>query len=182
MLEKFSSENIGVVNDAVAMAEELVSNFYKMSESQWLSRRYDIKTLTDLNPDEIVHGPFAQVIRFKGQRNNRLLESSTYDFYKICIQDHAIIAALQESSGLELFPFSLYIIIHELIHIVRFSKFLQSFEASPSEKMLEETRVHDKTCSILAGTPVPGINAVLKFYKKWSDACVGSYKRFVHDS
>jgi hypothetical protein len=173
MLKKFSSENIGVVNDAAAMAEELVSNFYKMSESQWLSRRYDIKTLTDLKPYEIVHGPFAQVIRFKGQRNNRLLGSSIYDFYKICIQDHAIISTLKKFSDMKLFPFSLYIIIHELIHIVRFSKFLQSFDASPAEKMAEETRVHEKTGDILDRVQVPGIDVVLKFYKKWSEPVEG---------
>ena len=169
MLKKFTSENIGVVNDAAAMAEELVSNFYKMSESQWLRRRYDIKTLTNLKSDEIVHGPFAQVIRFTGQHNNRLLGSSTYDFYKICIQDHAILGTLKKFSDIKLFPFTLYIIAHELIHIVRFSKFLQSFDASPAEKMAEETRVHEKTGDILEGVRVSGINVVLNFYKKWSE-------------
>ena len=169
MLKKFSLKNIIVVNDAAAMAEELVSNFYKMSESQWLSRRYDIKTLADLKPYEIVRGPFAQVIRFKGQRNNRLLGSSTYDFYKICIQDHAILGTLKKFSDIKLFPFTLYIIAHELIHIVRFSKFLQSFDASPAEKMAEETRVHEKTGDILEGVRVSGINVVLNFYKKWSE-------------
>ncbi|MBL0732115.1 MAG: hypothetical protein JJW03_04590 [Desulfosarcina sp.] len=169
MLKKFSLKNIIVVNDAAAMAEELVSNFYKMSESQWLSRRYDIKTLADLNPDEIVSGPFAQVIRFKGQRNNRLLGSSAYDFYKICIQDHAIISTLKKFPDIKLFPFALYIITHELIHIVRFSKFLQSFDASSAEKMAEETRVHEKTGDILERVQVSGINIVLNFYKKWSE-------------
>lgn len=169
MLKKFSSENILLVNDAAAMAEELVSNVYKMSESQWLSRRYDIKTLTDLKPSEIVHGPFAQVIRFKGQGNNRLLGSSIYDFYKICIQDHEIIETLKKSINIKLFPFALYIITHELIHIVRFSKFLQSFDASPDEKMAEEIKVHEKTADILARVQAPGINDVLKFYKKWSE-------------
>jgi hypothetical protein len=173
MLQKFSSDNISVVNDAAAMAEELVSNFYKMSESQWLKRRYDIKTLADLKPDEIVHGPFAQVIRFQGQRNNRLLGSSTYDFYKICIQDHAILNTLKKFSDMKLFPFSLYIISHELIHIVRFSKFLQSFDASPAEKMAEEARVHETTGEILDSVKVPGIDVVLKFYKKWSEPVEG---------
>ena len=169
MLKKFSSKNILVVNDAAAMAEELVSNFYKMSETQWLRRRYDIKTLTDLKPYEIVHGPFAQVIRFKGQSNNRLLGSSIYDFYKICIQDHAIIKTLKKHLNIKLFPFALYIITHELIHIVRFSKFLQSFDASPAEKMSEEIRVHEKTSDILLGVQAPGIDEVLKFYEKWSE-------------
>ena len=53
-LKGFGAEQIKIVNNAVAMAEELVSNHYKMSASQWLGPRYDVKTLADLNPDEII--------------------------------------------------------------------------------------------------------------------------------
>ena len=44
------------------MAEELVSNNYKMSASQWLGRRYDVKTLAELKPEEIIDGPFAEFL------------------------------------------------------------------------------------------------------------------------
>src|SRR5210317_500796 len=138
----FGSYQIEIINQAVAMAEELVSNDYKMSASQWLGPRYDVKTLAELNPSEIIHGPFAQIIRYKGRRKNTSLGSATYDFYKICLQGHTIQSTLEMSPGIELFPFSLYIITHELIHIVRFSKFLQNFEASDRERMSEEKRVH----------------------------------------
>ncbi|MBW1940175.1 MAG: hypothetical protein JRI32_09810, partial [Deltaproteobacteria bacterium] len=90
-LQKFTPEEIKVVNNAVAMAEEVVSNFYKMSVNQWLRLKYDIKTEVDLCRSEIVDGPFAQVIRYVGQRKNTSLGSSTYDFYKICLQDHSIL-------------------------------------------------------------------------------------------
>ena len=59
----FGPQQIQTVNLSVAMAEELVSNFYKMSASEWLHPKYDVKTRMDLVQDEIVHGPFAQVIR-----------------------------------------------------------------------------------------------------------------------
>jgi len=166
-LEQFSPDQIKIINNAVEMAEELVSNFYKMSASQWLRRRYDVKTLADLSSDEIVHGPFAQIIRYEGQQKNSSLGSSTYDFYKICLQDHSIHAALKKSPGIKLFPFALYIITHELIHIVRFTKFLQNFDASSEEKMTEETRVHEKTHKILNSVKIPGLSDVFKFYSKW---------------
>ena len=38
----FKKDELTVVNNAVAMAEELVSNHYKMSASQWLRRRFDV--------------------------------------------------------------------------------------------------------------------------------------------
>ena len=149
------------------MAEELVSDFYKMSASQWLRPKYDIKTLAELNSDETVHGPFAQIIRYKGQRQNSSLGSSTYDYYKICLQDHSILSAQKQSDQIKLFPFTLYIVTHELIHIVRFSKFLQNFNASDEETMVEETRVHKITHEILSAVHIPGMEDVFKFYDKW---------------
>jgi len=166
-LQTFNTDQIKIVNDSVEIAEELVSNHYKMSASQWLHRRYDVKTLVDLSPDEVVHGPFAQIIRYKGQRKHTSLESSTYDFYKICLQDHSILAIIEQLSEMKLFSFTLYIIIHELIHIVRFSKFLQSFDASPEEKLAEEARVHEKTHVILKTIRFSGLTDVLKFYNNW---------------
>lgn len=166
-MNSFGFEQIEIINNAVAMAEELVSNYYKMSASQWLGPRYDVKTLAELKPEEMVDGPFAQIIRYKGRRKNTSLGSATYDFYKICLQDHTIQGTLDESDGIELFPFALYIITHELIHIVRFSKFLQSFEASDSERMAEEMRVHRRTHDILKPVQVKGLGRVLEFYNHW---------------
>ena len=163
----FTPEQIRTINIAVDMAEELVSNHYKMSANQWLHPKYDIKTQADLAPNEIISGPFAQIIRYKGQRENASLESSTYDFYKICLQDHAILSALKKCRDLKLFPFVLYIVTHELIHILRFTKFQQNFEASPEEMMAEEALVHAITHGILYEVNVSGMKNVLMFYEKW---------------
>ena len=163
----FGPDEIQPVNSSVAMAEELVSNFYKMSASEWLHPKYDVKTRVDLTQDEIVDGPFAQVIRYEGQLEDNSLGSTSYDFYKICLQDHAILSALDMESGLALFPFILYIITHELIHIVRFSKFLQNFDASEEERMAEEKRVHKFTHDILSPVRLDGVPFVLDFYRRW---------------
>lgn len=167
----FSQDELGLVNDSVSMAEDLVSNYYKMSTSQWQRLKYDIKTLRHLHDDEIVDGPFAQVIRYEAKRDDTALGSSTYDFYKICLQDHAILRAIGPSTGLKLFPFCLYIVTHELIHIVRFCRFLQSFDASQDEKMAEEIRVHQHTHEILEDLQIPGKKEVLQFYRQWCGNC-----------
>ncbi len=176
-LPEFTQDQILTVGDATAMAEELVSNAYKMSASQWLWNRYDVMTLKDLSPGEVVEGPFAQIIRYKGQKSETSLGSSSYDFYKICLMDHTILHALDASRELRLFPFALYILCHELIHIVRFAKFLQSFVASNEEKIEEENRVHQKTREVLQTVRVPGMDFLLDFYKAWEtpmDATVAS--------
>ena len=172
-LKPFSSHQLKIVNNTVSMAEELVSNYYKMSASQWLRPKYDVKTLVDLSPEEIVHGPFAQIVRYEGQRKDTALGSGAFDYYKICLQDHAIHTVLEGAPYMQLFPFCLYIITHELIHIVRFSKFLQNFDASPQEKLEEERRVHKDTHQILHQIQVAGIAAVLEFYNKWRQPIEG---------
>jgi hypothetical protein len=166
-LDTFNPDQIDIINTGVATAEELVSNFYKMSASQWLRGKYDVKTLADLGPEEIVHGPYAQVIRYRGQRQDASLGSSAYDFYKICLQDHSILATVEQSPDIKLLPFALYVVAHELIHIVRFSKFLQNFNASQHEKMAEEARVHELTHEILSPVGISGLGDVLKFYAGW---------------
>ncbi len=166
-LEIFDIDQIKVVNESVKTAEDLVSNFYKMSASQWRGLKYDVKTLADLCNSEIVHGPFAQVLRYEAGNKDFPIGAALHDFYKICLQDHSILPKLEQSPDMKLFPFALYIISHELIHIVRFRKFLQSFEASPRERMAEETRVHEKTHEILNKVRVPGMGRVFKFYDKW---------------
>ncbi|MBE9530675.1 MAG: hypothetical protein IMF00_05345 [Proteobacteria bacterium] len=167
-LEKFSAEQIGIVDNCVSMAEELVSNFYKMSASQWsASCKYDIKTMVDLSSEETIFGPFAQIIRYQGQRKDSSLGSSTYDFYKICLQDHTILAVLGKTPGMQLYPFILYIVLHELIHIIRFSKFLQNFDASHEEITAEEIRVHEITRQIISNIRISGLKQVLKFYDNW---------------
>ncbi len=166
ILKNFNRNEIIIVNDSAAMSEELVSNFYKMSANQWLRHKYDIKTLADLDDTEIVHGPFAQIIRYKGQKKDSILGSSTYDFYKICLQDHTILSTVNTFSDLDLFSFILYIITHELIHIVRFSRFMVNFDAPPHKKLTEEITVHEKTYEILSSQQIPGLENAFKFYKK----------------
>ncbi|MBA3036961.1 MAG: hypothetical protein FP814_10775 [Desulfobacterium sp.] len=166
-LLRFSTRQINTVNKAAEISEELVCDYYKLSTSQWLRRRYDIKTIVNLSTEEIIDGPFAQIIKYKAQPKNSSLSSSTYDFYKICLQDNSILSVVDKSSKIKLYPFLLYIITHELVHIVRFSEFLQNFSASYEEKMAEEARVHYNTHEILKSTKLNGLSNVFKFYDKW---------------
>ncbi len=166
-LQCFRQDDLKVVNEAVAVAEDLTSNAYKMSFGEWRQRRYDIKTLADLSPEEVVHGPFAQIVRYVGRKARTSLGSATYDFYKICLQDHSIMATLDAFATLRLFPFALYIVTHELIHVIRFTKFLQAFDASSEEKMQEESRVHERTREILTPASIPAMSAVFEFYRAW---------------
>lgn len=140
-----------------------------MSSSEWLKGKYEIKTAKDLKEHEFVNGPFAQVIKYKGKRKDMLLSSYTYNFYTVCLQDKIILETVRKNTKLLLYPFLVYILIHELVHIVRFLKFQQLYEISTEEDVTvsEERRVHAITWDILSSVSIDCIEEVLEYYKSW---------------
>ncbi len=168
-LRLFSLSDQKCVDDAVTIAEELVNNYYKMSSSEWLRGKYEIKTTKDLNVYEFVKGPFAQVVKYEGKRRDTSLSSYSYNFYTICLQDDTILSAIKKDENLFLYPFLVYILIHELVHIVRFLKFHQLYEISTGEDVtiLEERNVHRITWDILRGVSIDYIEGVLEYNKNW---------------
>lgn len=165
-LETFSDQQIVTVNQMVGLAEDIVSEHYKMSQAQWLRNRYDVLTLAQLDASEIVHGPYAQIVRYSGRKMQSQLGSEAFDFYKICLQDHSIIRALRENRSLRLEPFMLYIITHELIHVIRFGQFIQFFDAGETQRNEEERLVHQRTVDILKKSSMTGLDRVFSFYKR----------------
>lgn len=162
----FDRTQLSAVNDAVSMAEDRIFDFYRLSGNEWRRNKYDVNTLADLSPGEIADGKYAQIVLYRGRLRNTELSTNAYDFYKICLQDHTILSAA-DRNGLSLFPLSLFIVVHELVHIVRFVRFLHNFEATVREKMEEEIRVHGETRAILQNLPVPGLAAVFDFFGDW---------------
>jgi hypothetical protein len=165
----FNNQELLKVDDAVKVSEEVINNFFKMSSGQWLKNRYDIKTAKDLAGHEHVDGPFAQVIKYEGRKIDVPLGSSSFSFYKVCLQDSAILSAVSTSHLLLLEPFLLYIITHELVHVVRFLKFKQRYENSNEADVTleEERRVHFLTHEILKSVSFSGLKQVFEFYKDW---------------
>lgn len=162
----FDEGHMAMVNEAVSLAEEVTSNHFKYSASQWRRSRYDILTLRDLHGPEITNQAFAQILRYIGHPSGSDLSSTRFDFYKVCLQDHVILQALGRDSSLEFFPLMTYVVTHELVHIVRFSRFLQSFEAYPSSRDEEESRVHTITGEILQRARVSGLDRIVSSYRE----------------
>jgi len=105
------------------------------------------------------------VAKYRGKPHNRALPSASFDFYRVCLQDHNILKALQSREDLALFPLLVYIVTHELVHIVRFSQFLALFEASEEQKRQEEKRVHRLTQKILEPFKYLDMPPVLRYYE-----------------
>jgi uncharacterized protein YjiS (DUF1127 family) len=161
----FDAEEIGILARAVEISEELISEFYKISTSEWKRYRYDIQSLKDLDKEEITDIAFAQIRRYSRHLVERTRGSEPGDFFKICIQDHVIRKAVERDPDIMLFALTTYIVIHELIHVVRFAKFLQRFDSTPAEQDAEEKRVHALTYELLQKTRILGLPEVLAAFR-----------------
>ena len=126
---------------------------------------YDIQGLKDLHGEEITDIAFAQIRRYLRRPGERMRGSEPGDFFKICIQDHVIRKAVERDPHIGLFPLTTYVIIHELIHVVRFAKFVQRFDSTPAEQEIEERRVHELTFSLLQKARVSGLPEVLAAFR-----------------
>ena len=165
----FTQEQTQIVHKAAELAENLVIDHYKISESQWIKKRYDINTLSSNTYPLPPSSALAQVTAWRGYPLSSSLPSAAYDFYRITLYDSAILQKQRILPGIELFPLCLYVICHELIHIVRFSQFDQHIDASTQEREREEQRVHRYTHDVLSTIPmeIPGLSTVLSYFKDW---------------
>lgn len=169
MTRFFNEGELEQVATAALRAEEMVYNYFKLSSSQWLKNRYDIKTARELLPHERVDGPFAQVLKYEGRRREVSLGSSAFSLYHVCIQDPAIISLVAQNPHIGLDPFLLYILVHELVHVVRFARFEHRYEnaCEAAVTLEEEKKVHGITHDIIAPQTVSGILQVFEFYAQW---------------
>ena len=166
----FTNEQIEIISSAAEIAEETVFNHYKFSQSDWLKNRFDIKTLKKLSANEIVNNQLAQVVSYDAAPNNKLFESEKFTMYHICLQDHFILSFLDENPSFELFALMLYIITHELIHVVRFSTYKVS-HLEPNKLIVqnEEKKVHIKTYELLKKINNNSLQIIFDFYSKWRE-------------
>ncbi|MDY0163754.1 hypothetical protein [Desulfobotulus sp.] len=160
----FSKEMLGILDEALPVAEESVADFYKMSTSRWGRLRYDVKTAALLFDHEHVKGAYAQVMRYVAMPWQCSTSASAFTVYRICLQDKAILQRMREDERLLSLPFLTFILVHELVHVVRFSKHLQLFDASIEARIREELRVQEITDSLARKITIAGMDAVRSFF------------------
>jgi hypothetical protein len=160
----FNPAEILLLRKAIEIAEEVTSDHYKISTSQWRHYRYDIQSLRDLKEDEITDLAFAQIRRYARIPEQRPSASKHGEFFKICLQDHMIRHAIERDPSIQLLPLATYIVTHELIHVIRFSRFLQRFETDSAARQLEEQWVHHQTHALLKHLRIEALAEVLDVF------------------
>jgi hypothetical protein len=118
-----------------------------------------------LRREEITEHAFALLNRGAAIKEDFDSQKRERDFYSICLQDHQILKALWRDEALALLPLLVYVLTHELIHIVRFGNFSQRFEVSEKDREKEERVVHSATFEVLGKLSLPKLDHVLTSYR-----------------
>jgi hypothetical protein len=146
-------------------ARELTGDYYKLGQAEAGSIPIEVGTLADLQQFEIHSGEVLAYIARYGYADPRF--GRKRDLYQVNLQDHNILQSLERTEdGLVFSPLMLYVLTHELIHVIRFVKFLTPFHQSEAQRVNEEQRVHSLTHKILSRVPVEGMDRVLSKYEK----------------
>ena len=152
MTRYFSQAQIPVAAKSFGDAEKLVSQHFRMSGDDLRKNRYDVKTLAFLEDHEVKDGAFAHLCKYSYEKPSGLKPEGEegFDFYRVCLQDNIILDAVERANTFIKFsPLMLYIAVHELIHVLRFSNGAIDFNAPQEEKEQEEKIVHNLTRSAL---------------------------------
>ena len=153
-LLKFKKAELKVVQKAQETAAGLVGDFYVLAPREWESMHYEVRTLKELSPLEICDQVFAQVLCYDCIKSTGPQVIGRRDLYRICLQDHRILQAAgfgKETSRdkLALESLLLYVLTHEMVHVVRFSQQLQRLNLPLELRPQEEESVEKTTRQIL---------------------------------
>jgi hypothetical protein len=129
-------------------AEEHTSNYCCIPPHRRDLLRYDLLTCKDLDWEPLPHHILARVQCLEKLRPR----GPSTDFYRIQLNDPGVLTtAEREQLTCDLYPFLLYILTHEMVHLVRLSTILDDSKYRPASVESEETRVQQISRQILSG-------------------------------
>lgn len=153
------------VRRAAERAENLTASFYCIPGREWPRFPYDISTLAQgPGPDAPV---FADIVRMVPAGESAGAESwrGFRDYYRIRLRDDEILSAVRDQIDLRLFPLLLYVLTHELVHVVRFESGFAPYDASDLDaREKEESRVHAITRKVLRPARTSSLRRVERLY------------------
>jgi hypothetical protein len=146
---QFSAPQRNMVFQALDEAEDRTAGYYCIPPFRWEKLRYDLLTQEDHGWEPLPDPMLARVRCLQRVHSDR-----PFDFYRIELNDRSILAAAERENLLRnLYPFLVYILTHEMVHLVRLSSIL---EKSPEALALfdesEEHRVQGISRRILTGS------------------------------
>ena len=159
----FTEADLRTISRAAALAEKLTQAYFDLAPDEWKEHPYAILTQKQVGPPLFEQDIFAQVIRYRARvERSKTDRPGQMEKYGVVLQDPNILLALLRSTMHDLWTLGLFILTHELTHIVRFWKCQVDFFAPVEERDIEETRVQGITQEILSG--VTNTDYILSLY------------------
>jgi len=159
----FGREEMRLLSEGLSVAEDSVSDYFRLSEGFWCRHPFEVRTLAELTPEEVTGEALAQVLKLRKSHERRLRGK---DFWRICFQDHNFLEAVQREEARDMFlPLLTYVMVHELVHVVRFCTYVQLFELDQERRQAEEAEVHRLSGEVLKKVPLPRLDQVLRCYE-----------------
>jgi len=149
-MKYFKDYELELVESCEKIAHELVHNHFKLSSSYWQKHIYEIVTLRGLDDIEITENALAQILKYNRPLHTKKFANQLDTIFRICIQDHIILDKVDINKEITLRSLLLYIITHELVHLVRFSRFMELFETPADRRKKEESAVHSISLDIIS--------------------------------
>ncbi len=158
---QFSPSERFLVARALREAEERTSRYYCIPPYQWQRLSYDLLTREDRDWCPLPDAVLAEVL-YMQRSIPPGRERKYHDFYRIQLNDESILRAAHRENFLQdIYPFLVYILTHEMVHLVRLSTILEHDSNSTARCESEEDRVHRISRQILARAEHPGLAPVL---------------------
>ena len=126
---QFSPEQRKLVIHAADDAEERTTRYYCIPPFRWSQLSYDLLTSQDKEWEPLPEPILARVQLLQKIRPE---PHKPFDFYRIQLNDPSILTAAQrERLEGDLYPFLVYILTHEMVHLVRLSSILEPEKVVP---------------------------------------------------
>jgi hypothetical protein len=162
----FSVDDQKRLAEACQRAEEITGDHFHLSGFGPRRYLYEVATAEDLRPGEAAEGAFAQICRYDAVSREPGHRARAGRYYRVCLQDEGILAAVRRPRcGFGLDALLLYVMTHELIHVVRFEQFRHPFVTEPARRAEEEAVVHGITYAVLATAEDRSMQRLLSYYR-----------------
>jgi hypothetical protein len=157
---RFSMEQRNLAIRALDEAEERTSRYYCIPPHQWQDLPYDLLTRQDTEWEPLPAAVLAQVQRLEKISPRR---AGSFDFYRIQLNDPSILtAAERENLYAYFYHFLVYILTHEMVHLVRLGKIIGHERDLPVCPETEESRVHRISRQILSNVGYGAFHPILE--------------------
>jgi len=155
----FNLEQLSLLHQCLRRGEALVARAFRIPALPSHQYPYELVTLADLSTVERAAHAFAHLVVYERQR-----PAGPEPLYRICVQDDVLLRRLGDGGPGWPAALLIYVLTHELVHVVRFQRAEGALDAEGESREREEDRVHQLTLALLAEAGEPEVQRLNALY------------------